>query len=119
MKVYIVDDDFEMIEAMTLALEGNGHAVKSSVAGATAIPQISSFKPDILLTDLVMAELDGLDLCRELREVRKLKDLRIVFVSSKTEPYWQEQAEGAGAVGYIQKPLDLDEFAAHVEELAS
>ena len=50
-----------MIQAMTLSLEGNGHTVKSGVAGATAIPQIFSFKLDILLTDLVMAELDALD----------------------------------------------------------
>ncbi len=96
MKVFIVDDNFEMIQAMTLALEGSGHTVQSSVAGATAIPQISSFKPDILLTDLVMAELNGLELCRELREVRNLQDLRIIFVSSKSEPYWQEQRRKQG-----------------------
>ena len=41
MKVFIVKDEFEMIQAMTVALEGNGHPAKSSVAGATAIPQIS------------------------------------------------------------------------------
>ena len=41
MKVFIVKDEFEMIQAMTFALEGNGHPAKSSVAGATAIPQIS------------------------------------------------------------------------------
>ena len=61
MKFFIVDDDIEMIRAMTLALEGNGHIVKLCVAGATTIPKISSFKPDILLTDLVMAEWGGLD----------------------------------------------------------
>ncbi len=61
MKYFIVDDDIEMIQAMTPSLEGKGHTVKSGVAGATAIPQIFSFKIDILLTDLVMAELDALD----------------------------------------------------------
>ncbi|MGB0553255.1 MAG: hypothetical protein ACPGQV_11895 [Alphaproteobacteria bacterium] len=52
MKVYIVDDDADMIEVMTLMLDAAAHRVASSVAGATAIPQIVEFKPDILLTDL-------------------------------------------------------------------
>lgn len=65
MKIYIVDDDAEMIEVMTLLLDAGGHRVASSVAGATAIPEIVAFKPDVLLTDLVMAELDGLELCRD------------------------------------------------------
>ncbi|MBT5498758.1 MAG: response regulator [Alphaproteobacteria bacterium] len=119
MKVYIVDDDADMIEVMTLMLDAAGHRVASSVAGATAIPQIVEFKPDILLTDLVMAELDGLELCHELRENKGLRAMSIAFVSAKTDEFWRERASNAGAVGYISKPLDTNTFVETVEAFAA
>jgi two-component system, OmpR family, alkaline phosphatase synthesis response regulator PhoP len=119
MKVYIVDDDPDMIEIMTLLLDAAGHRVSSSVAGATAIPEIVDFKPDILLTDLVMAELDGLELCHELRENKGLLAMNIVFVSAKTDEFWRERASDAGALGYIPKPIDSDTFVETVEALVA
>ncbi len=119
MNVFIVDDDPEMIEVMTLLLDAAGHRVSSSVAAATAIPRIAAFQPDILLTDLVMAELDGLALCHELRENKGLKAMNIAFVSAKTDDYWRKRADSAGAVGYIEKPIDTDTFVETVEALAA
>lgn len=119
MKIYIVDDDPDMIQIMTLLLDAGGHHVASSVAGATAIPEIVDFKPDILLTDLVMAELDGLALCHELREKRGLKAMNIAFVSAKTEDFWRQKADLAGAVGYIEKPINTASFVDTVEALAA
>ncbi len=119
MKVYIVDDDPDIIEIMTLLLDAAGHRVSSSVAGATAIPEIVDFKPDILLTDLVMAELDGLELCHELRENKGLLAMNIAFVSAKTDEFWRERASNAGARGYIPKPIDTDTFVETVEALVA
>ena len=119
MKVFIVKDEFEMVRAMTLALEGSGHPAKSGVAGATAITQISYFELDILLTDLVMAELDGLKHCCELREVWKFRDLLTISPSSKSERYRHGQIHEAGAIGTIQKPFGVEAFAARVKGLAS
>ena len=118
MKIFIVDDDADMVAIMSVLLEGNGHDVRSSVAAASAIPEITSFHPDLLLTDLVMAELDGLEFCRELREGRGLTNLRIVFVSAKIDDYWHERAHEAGAVGYLEKPIDPTTFVDQVEQLA-
>lgn len=119
MKVFIVDDDPDMIEVMILMLDAAGHRVASSVAGSTAIPQIVEFKPDILLTDLVMAELDGLALCHELRENKGLRAMNIAFVSAKTDQFWRTKANEAGAVGYITKPIDTGTFVEAVEALAA
>jgi DNA-binding response OmpR family regulator len=93
--------------------------VASSVVGATAIPQIVEFKPDILLTGLVMAELDGLELCHELRENKGLRAMNIAFVSAKTDQFWRDRASKAGAVGYISKPLDTDTVVEIVEAFAA
>jgi len=110
LKIFIVDDDSDIIAVMTALLEDAGHRVQSSVAGMTAISEITAFKPDLLLTDLVMAQVDGLALCRELRNRSNLDGMKIIFVSSKVEAYWREQANDVGAIGYIEKPLDPGSF---------
>jgi DNA-binding response OmpR family regulator len=114
-KIFIVDDDPEMIEFMTVVLQAHGHRVESSLAGTDAIPKIVAQKPDCVLTDLMMAELDGLHLCAELRARKDLDDMTIVVVSAREHPYWQERAREFGANGYIVKPLDPETFGKSVE----
>ncbi|MCG8510579.1 MAG: response regulator [Rhodospirillales bacterium] len=114
--IFIVDDDPDMIEIMTLILESHGHRVGSSLAGTDAIPKIAAQKPDCVLTDLMMAELDGLHLCAELRARKDLGNMTIIVVSARDHPYWQERAREFGADGYIVKPLDPKTFAATVED---
>ncbi|MEC8164337.1 MAG: response regulator, partial [Pseudomonadota bacterium] len=60
--------------------------------GGAAISEISAFKPDLLLTDLVMAQVDGLGPCRELKKCSNLDRMQIIFVSSKIEAYWRLNA---------------------------
>lgn len=119
MKIFVVDDDPDMIAMLSVLLEGRGHEVRWSVAGATAIPEVVDFRPDVLLTDLVMAELDGLAFCRELREGRGLRNLKITFVSAKIDDYWHDRARDAGAIGYLEKPIDPATFVDQVEKLAT
>ena len=117
MKFYIVDDDADIIAFMTLLLETAGHKVSSSIAGATALPEIKAKRPDCVLTDLVMAEMDGLDLSRELRKVPELSGLKIIFVSARANEYWRDHARDAGADGYLGKPLDAKTFVEQVENI--
>ena len=117
LKFYIVDDDADIISFMTLLLEAAGHEVSSNVAGATALTEIKAKRPDCVLTDLVMADMDGLDLCRELRKMPELSGLKIIFVSARSSEYWRTHALEAGADGYVGKPLDADTFARRVETI--
>lgn len=114
-KIFIVDDDPDMIEVMTLALGARGHRVRSSVAGTDAIPKIAAQRPDCVLTDLMMAELDGLHLCAELRKRADLSAMAVIVVSARDNPYWQGRASEFGADGYIVKPIDPRTFAETVE----
>ena len=117
LKIYIVDDDADIIAFMTLLLEAAGHKVSSSVAGATALPEIKAKRPDCVLIDLVMAEMDGLDLCRELRKLPESSGLKVIFVSARANEYWRHHASDAGADGYLGKPLDADTFVRQVEDI--
>ena len=115
---YYVDDDADIIACMTLLLEAAGHRVSSNVAGATALPEIKAKRPDCVPTDLVMAEMDGLELSRELRKLPEFSGLKIIFVSARANDTWRNHAREANADGYVGKPLDADTFARQVENIA-
>ena len=119
MKITIVDDDVALVSAMTAMLETAGHGVSSEAAGATAISHIIRRRPDCVLTDLMMAEVDGLELCKELRAKPELASLKVIVVSAQASEHWKAKAREAGADGYIVKPVNASSFASEVERLVA
>lgn len=114
---YIVDDDEHMIELMSACLEASGHQVQSSTRGVMAISEIVAKKPDVVLIDLVMAELDGLQLCAELRRHPELKHTSMIMVSAREREYWAGKAREAGVDGYVSKPINPATFSVELEAL--
>jgi len=119
MKITIIDDDPDIVEVISLVLENAGHSVTSSPAGVNAISLIRKKRPDLILTDLVMAEMDGLELCREIRKDKLLEKTKIIMISARTDEMWKEKARSAGADGYIEKPIDTATFVKDVESLSA
>ncbi|MDH5188628.1 MAG: response regulator [Rhodospirillaceae bacterium] len=119
MKITIIDDDPDIIEAISLILGGAGHSVISSPAGVNAISLIRKKRPDLIITDLVMAEMDGLELCREIRKDKLLANTKIIMISARTDEMWKEKARSAGADGYIEKPIDTATFVKDVETISA
>ena len=117
LKLFIVDDDEHMVALMAGLLEAYGHSVTSETAGAYAIPEIVSRKPDGVLIDLMMAEMDGLELCRQLRNREELKHTKLVMVSAKSDRHWLDRAHASGIDGYITKPLAPETFVEQVERI--
>ena len=117
MKIYIIDDDWDMIQYVTVLLEGAGHEVFSGVSGVSNLPKIVARKPDAILVDLVMAEMDGLELVRQLRAKKELAASKIIMVTSKDHGHWRKQAEDAGVDGYVTKPIDAETFASQIEAI--
>jgi two-component system, OmpR family, alkaline phosphatase synthesis response regulator PhoP len=115
LKIYVVDDDAQIVEFMTVVLEAAGHTVFADISAVFAISRIVEKKPDCLITDLMMSELDGIELCKHLRGRDELKNLMIIFVSAQGSDYWKQRALDAGANGYIVKPLRADTFVNEVE----
>lgn len=119
LKFYIVDDDPDLIALQTVLLDAAGHTVHSKMVGSHALPDIDARRPDCVITDLMMAELDGLELCRALRARKKLASIKIIVVSARTGLYWKQQAADAGADGYITKPLNLETYLDQIDAILS
>ncbi len=115
--VFLVDDDRAMLDVMSLWLMTAGHNVASDTAGSTALPQIMQKKPDALLLDLMMAEVNGLEMIAELRARPETAKAAIIMVSGRTDEIWVKRAIDMGADGFIHKPLKQETFVVQVEAL--
>ena len=104
-KILIVDDDPDIIEILSYNLSNEGYNVKSAVNGVEAIKKAKKFIPDIILLDVMMPEMDGIEACSNLREIESLSKSMIIFLSARGEDFTQIAAFDAGADDYINKPV--------------
>ena len=104
-KVLIVDDDPEIIEILNYNLVTSGFITKSASNGLEAIKKAKKFIPDIILLDVMMPEMDGIEACIKIREIKTLTNTRIIFLSARGEDFTQIAAFDAGADDYISKPV--------------
>ena len=104
-KVLIVDDDPEIIEILNYNLVNSGFITKSASNGLEAIKKAKKFIPDIILLDVMMPEMDGIEACIKIREIKTLTNTRVIFLSARGEDFTQIAAFDAGADDYISKPV--------------
>ena len=105
LKILIVDDDLDIIEILKYNLNNSGYFVKSANNGIKAIKKAKKFIPDIILMDVMMPEMTGIEACSEIRKIDQLRNTIIIFLSARSEDYTQISAYDAGADDYISKPV--------------
>ena len=104
-KVLVVDDDPDIVEILKYNLKNSGYSVKSAGNGAEAIKKAKKFIPDIILMDVMMPEMSGIEACEEIKNIDQLSQAIIIFLSARSEDYTQISAYDAGADDYISKPV--------------
>jgi two-component system alkaline phosphatase synthesis response regulator PhoP len=104
-KILVVDDDPDILEFLTYNLKKEGYEVADALNGRVALQIAEKFKPDLILLDVMMPELDGIQTCQELRKNTLFKDVFIVFLTARIEEYSEIAGFSAGADDYITKPI--------------
>ena len=104
-KILVVDDDPEIVEILKYNLSNSGFEVKVAYNGVQAVKKSKKYKPDIILLDVMMPEMNGIEACTEIRNIDNLKNVQIIFLSARGEDYTQIAAFDAGADDYINKPI--------------
>ena len=117
LKYFVVDDDEDIIELEMAILESAGHQVMAETSGISALPKILKEKPDVVLVDIMMPGMDGLELCRKMREKKAFQDKKIIFVSAKSYEFDRRRALSFGADGFIVKPIIAETFLAQIERI--
>ena len=105
LKILVVDDDLDIIEILKYNLNKSGYLVKSAKNGIEAIKRAKKFMPNIILMDVMMPEMSGIEACSEIKEIDELSETMIIFLSARSEDYTQISAYDAGADDYISKPI--------------
>ena len=110
-RILVVDDESQIARVLRTGLKTHGYDVRVAADGVSALETFSDWHPDLVVTDLSMPNMDGLELCRQLR---KLSQLPIIVLSVRGEEKTKVQALDAGADDYVTKPFGMDELLARV-----
>ena len=115
--ILVVDDDVDVAETVARTLQRAGHETIVSYRGADALKQVQQQRPDLMVLDVKMPGLNGLEVCRQLREAPGFNRMPILFLSAKSEVADRLEGFEAGADDYLTKPFDLRELELRVKAL--
>lgn len=104
-KILIVDDEPDILEFMQYNLEKEGYQISTASNGKEAIDKAKEVEPHMIILDIMMPEMDGIEACRELRNMPEFKNTLITFLTARNEDYSQIAGFDVGADDYITKPI--------------
>jgi two-component system, sensor histidine kinase and response regulator len=113
--VLIVDDAATNLELLSSILGSRGYRVQTCSTGAMALRFVASVKPDIVLLDVMMPDMDGFEVCHALKEDPSLRDVPVVFISALDDVASKVRAFAEGGVDYVTKPFRKEEVLARVK----
>lgn len=119
MKFVIVDDDEFILQVLKLVLEEAGHTVKAFDSSVRALQEIPAEHPDCVISDVMMPEMDGFELCRSLRSRPELAKIKIIMCTSKSYDFDRRRAKELGADGFIVKPILRESLMRQVNAIIS
>lgn len=112
--VLVVDDDERNRRLLRVLVESNGHRVIEAVDGDAALQMVTVTHPDVVLLDIMMPKIDGLEVCRRLKSDPVTAHIPILLVTALTEREIRIKGMEAGADDFISKPVDQQEVALRV-----
>jgi two-component system alkaline phosphatase synthesis response regulator PhoP len=104
-KILLVDDEPDILEFMEYNLKKEGYQVFTAKNGLEALDRVKQEQPQLVVLDIMMPELDGIETCRQIRALSENKNILIAFLTARNEEYSQIAGFDAGADDYINKPI--------------
>jgi two-component system alkaline phosphatase synthesis response regulator PhoP len=116
-KVLLVDDEQDILELLKYNLEREGYQVTTALNGRDALRSAKANRPDLIVLDIMMPGMDGVEVCNQLRQLPEFKQTLITFLSARGEDYSQIAGFEAGADDYITKPIRPKVFVSKIKAL--
>src|SRR2546428_13905567 len=110
-RVLVVDDEPQITRVLRTVLSSKGYQVRTAAEGEAALTNFTEWRPELVITDLYMPHMDGVELCRR---IRALSNVPIIVLSVKGEERTKVEALDSGADDYVTKPFGIDELLARV-----
>lgn len=115
-KILIIDDEKDLIETLTLRLEGHGYKILSAPDGVAGLKLLQLEKPDVVLLDVMMPKMDGYLVCRSIKKDPLYATTKVLMLSAKALAEDKRKGEEAGCDAYITKPFDGKELVRVIEK---
>lgn len=116
-RILIMDDEPDLIEILTYHLSQEGYNVFSAMNGKDGIEIAKEFLPHLIILDVMMPVMDGVEVCEQIRSIDALKNTAIAFLTARSEDYSQIAGFRAGADDYIAKPVKLKVLSSRIKAL--
>ncbi len=110
-KILLVDDEAQITRVLRTALSTQGYSLRIAANGVEGMQAVHEWKPDLVITDISMPEMNGVELCREIRTVSQVP---IIVLSVRNQDLMKVEALDAGADDYVTKPFSIQELQARV-----
>jgi DNA-binding response OmpR family regulator len=104
-KILVVDDEPSIVVPLKFLMERNGYTVRVAVTGEDAMQTIETFRPDVVLLDIMLPVTDGLEVCQTIRENTEYRNIKIIFVTALGRDMDMTKGIASGADAYIIKPF--------------
>ena len=116
-KILLVDDEPDILEIVGYNLSSEGYKVITAENGMEAVKKAKKEKPQLIILDVMMPEMDGIEACELIRKIPELKDVIVTFLTARGEDYSQVAGFDAGADDYITKPIKPKVLVSKVKAL--
>ena len=110
-RILVVDDEPQLVRVLRTGLKSRGYDIRAAADGLAGLELFIDWRPDLVITDLAMPNVDGLEFCRRLREISQVP---IIVLSAKGEEKTKVEALDLGADDFVTKPFGIDELLARV-----
>ncbi len=106
-RILVVDDDKDILELLSYNLERQGYKVQTIDVSTQALRACIQFEPDLIILDMMMPDINGIEVCRSIRSLERFKDTFIFFLTAKSENYYRDAAMETGANDFIEKIIGV------------
>ena len=118
MKILIAEDEPLILQTLELKLKKEGYQVIGCVDGLEALQKIDSEQPDLIITDIMMPYMSGLEVVRKVKQDLSTKNTPVIVLSTMGQESIVEEAFELGADDYLKKPFSLSELSIRIKKLA-
>ena len=116
-RILIADDEPNIVLALEYLMKNEGYEVQTATDGEDALLSIAKIRPDLILLDIMMPNLDGYEVCQRIRSDPSMKDIVIIMLTAKGREIEREKGLALGADFYITKPFSTREVVKKVREI--
>ncbi len=118
-RVIIIDDENETIRMLKSFLELFSYEVVGVQTGQDGLREVAAQRPGVVILDLMLPDMDGIEICRAIRSAEATRDLPVIILSARSSKDEVRRGYAAGASRYLKKPVDLDQLAEVVSEVVT